>query len=398
MNEEITIKDFQRFYNSEEYHKLKAIEQNYTLFDIIGKSRKELIHSSMIAWILGNKELERLPEHPVLFLLRLFATNAEEQKADTERERTCFIEDDLWNDIMTNSISITEVNIKTEVTIDNKRIDILIECKLNNKDQLRIVVENKVDTHEHDNQCKNYFDHYDNNKGGYKNLFIYLAPDKSELLSDEHFVKISYQELLDSVLSPILEFRSFYSEKTTQYIEEYINTITSIKNHLAMDVKQKDLLKKLFENNKELITAAINAGDDEELKEAIQSAQRNKNYTYEVTIGNNTTKDLNARGVAKEVAKYLIEKEKYSEFYTLDGKGEIGGQTFNLGSVEKDFFIDIDDLSGDSKKKDRVFNDIEGLPENIKVNNQWTRDKILSLKKKLENEKEIKIEEINSEN
>ena len=229
------FKLIQAFYQSNEYHALKALSNRKTMLDIFGKPRSETVHSAMLAWLFSNEEFRRLGESPVLFLLRLLAVNAESQKNEylndkiTIEGRTRFFEDDnLWNEIVDNSIKVNVNEVRTEEKTKGKkngRSDIAIQCTIDNGKKIRICIENKIDTKEHDDQCSKYFDYY-NADNEYKTVYVYLSPSHPTKLSSNSFICITYQELLDNVLYPILNYKEYYSEQSVFYLQEYINTIT----------------------------------------------------------------------------------------------------------------------------------------------------------------------------
>ena len=322
----ISIEVFQKCYQSKEYHELIALRDRMTMFDIFKKSRSETIHSAMIAWCFENKEFQNIPEPSILFLLRLAASNAERQKDEYPNDgRKRFIDYDLWWSISANKIKNSQVlDVKLEErTKDGGRSDIAIKCNVNDgvkSYKIRVVIENKVDSKEHDEQCEKYATHYSNQKDGFENIYLFLAPrEPKDELSSNKFIKITYQELHDAVLLPMMCYKSFYSERTINYLEEYINTITSIRtnNILAMSNDTSSLLKDFFENNKDLIRAAVYsvAGENEELKEAFDTIDSGT-ITYHIKFLEPNLPEEEVSGhtkMAYRIAQYLAKKYTKNE-------------------------------------------------------------------------------------
>lgn len=300
-------------YVSDEYNRLMSKRSQTTYLEAMNKQRSETIFSSLLAWIFSNPDFDKtnfdhpvlqkrgaVPtcDSPVLFLIRLLALKAVKQGNKNEM----LMDSDLCNKIPTNDIVVKVVSVETEVVTfsnnENGRIDLVIDCKIKSKKdsayckRLRILVENKVDSNEHNSQCKKYFEYFKNNNQGTDiDVYVFLSIDEPEKLSCEHFIKITYQELLDSVLTLIQMQGNCYPESSVKYLQDFIDTITSLntngKRNIAMDEEIKQLLKDFYENNKDLIQAAVLEGsDDEDLTNEMKKSQ--KRTSYEVTYNGKT--------------------------------------------------------------------------------------------------------------
>ena len=392
--QEITIDAFQKCYQSREYHELKVLSERKTLLDIFGKTRSETIHSAMIAWCFENEEFNRIPEPSVLFLLRIAAIKAEQQKnVGSQTDRRRFMPDEIWEEVFANDIrkiAVRNVNMEESAKspLGNGRTDITIDCCFNDYDRLRIVIENKVDSKEHDNQCSKYERHYDNLNDGYTTIYIFLAPDEPKNnLSSDRFIKITYQDILDGVLYPIYASRNMYSTRTTLYLEEYINTITSIRTNkiLAMSKEVNELLKDFFNNNRDLIIAAIKSvlDDNDELKEKARAVM-NSFTKYEVIIPGRSKEIINSHtAMAYHIAKYLAEnhnrKEMIEKFGTLD----------NTSCSDKRFILEKAVVTKKNGKTAKLYTgksiECKGGGE-VWCSNQWVPNKVEKLKTLLFNE------------
>lgn len=367
-----------RFYQSAEYHKLKALQEKSTLLDIFGKSRSETIHSAMIAWLFDNQEFRTLPEPSVLFLLRLAAKNADMQRGEIKRGD--LFPEGYWEKVITNNFQIKVPNnsVDTEQSVTKGRTDIVILCEVlnvSNNQKLRICIENKVDSSEHDDQCTKYYNHYSQDKSVIT-IYLFLAPVKPDTLSDNHFIKITYQELLDEVIYPIQRYFEKYSESTKFYLREYINTITSIKtdNILAMSKDYTELLKKFYNNNETLIFAAIKAFGDKETKEAVANIQAStKKYTINCTSLNKPITVNGHTKLAYEIAKLLAKKNNSTYLLNKYRKIEFAR---TKGSCTKDYILE------EAKPKGTDGKYYTGDPikcndnEFVWCSNQWIPEKV----------------------
>ena len=175
----------QDIYSSEEYNLLMKKRSQTTYLEVMKKQRSETIFTSMLAWIFSDPDFdkgsfesvaecqsntsnrkkgnmrENKLESPILYLLRLLALKAEDAQMDNN----------LRKKIMTNEIVVKVLPAKTEVSTSNskgkafERIDLQLDCivkdKTNFKEKkLRIFLENKVDSDEHDEQCNKYYKYF----------------------------------------------------------------------------------------------------------------------------------------------------------------------------------------------------------------------------------------------
>lgn len=387
------IDDIQRCFQSKEYHELKALSERKTLLDIFGKSRSETIYSAMIGWCFDNIEFKNTPEPSILFLLRLAALKAEYQ-ATASMPRDTLMGGDLWKNIFVNNINnidVEEVTLEeqTKTQTSRGRSDISIKCIIN-KEKIRILIENKVDSSEHNEQCLKYVDFYENNNDPYNTVYLFLAPDEPEKLSSDKFIKITYQDFLDSVLYPIMSYRDQYLPKTVFYLEEFINTITSFRTEknnriLAMSEEVKSLLKEFFKNNRDLIFAAIDSvsDGDEELKEKANKV-REGTVTYTITFPDLTKKTVSGHtALAYDIAQYLA--TKYSKQYLLNKYGRL-----ETTCSDKDFILGQMKQGKNNRKLYTGEAIISKGGGKVWCSNQWIPEKVEILKDAINNE-DIKI-------
>lgn len=234
---------------------------------------------------------------------------------------------------MTNEIVVKALPAKTEVSTSKSkgkasdRIDLQLDCivkdKTNFKEKkLRIFLENKVDSDEHDEQCNKYYKYFtdkkiEDNRNSDYDIFVFLSIDVPEKLSSDKYIKITYQDLLDNVLTLILMQGSYYPDTSIKYLQDFINTITSLKTNgkrqIAMDKETKELLEKFYVNNREIIEQAVLTCSDNEVKEALKTSQRDRTkykLSYQGTvIENNIPKSK----VALKAITYLKDCGKTPE-------------------------------------------------------------------------------------
>ena len=159
--------DIIRLYNSTEFQQLKAYYAKRSALDILGVARDELAHSNMLAWLLDPSETHGLGLFPVRKFLHLLVMAKLELSINSDENAAATFDRDLMDAILTNACIIKSAEVKTEVAVDStgdkrrdSRIDILILLKLvlsSKEIILPIVIENKVNSCEHNNQTIAYY-------------------------------------------------------------------------------------------------------------------------------------------------------------------------------------------------------------------------------------------------
>lgn len=287
------IDDIIAFNNDVDVQRLKEIYYSQTLPEIFAVSRRELTHSSFLAWLFATSSNHGLGTAPLVQLLELYVLKSREQKKK-------WITDKVSNAIITRDFHISECTSVTEeavVTANARgRADIVLTCEINlpnlSLNKLKIVIENKVYSEEHGNQTQTYFDYYESKKEKQeKVLYIYLTPPTSIADADcPEFIHITYQDLLEHVFEPIRR-RIDISQRTQFILNEYISSlsipadvmedknVTHIQTSiLAIGMEEKELLQAFWDKNNRLIIAALTAissDDDNETKDDAKKLLQN---------------------------------------------------------------------------------------------------------------------------
>ena len=137
--------DILELLNSKDFYELEQFYSRNTILDIFNISRRELSHSSFIAWVLNPKQSHGLGEYPLRRLIELCYDSL----------------DDKLKNIVYSNYEISNVNVEREKSIDNdkSRLDLYITFVVQTDSELlnvHIIIENKIDSEEHDNQTDKY--------------------------------------------------------------------------------------------------------------------------------------------------------------------------------------------------------------------------------------------------
>lgn len=290
------------------------------IFEVIGKSRNEMMHSKMLQYLLTSGELSSS------FLPLKHFLDAVVRRDSQQEEQ---LDENLRQAILTNSLQFKSIDrCKAEYTLadyvnehkncagfaddaqknlsarDKDRLDLYLELSIDgaSRKSLEIFIENKVYSHEGDRQTQRYYEvcqakgGQGNNKKSYK-IFVYLTPLSNSLLSGyksldskdkptcSQYIQINYQDLLDYVITPML-YDTKLNARIHTLLNEYVNClelpalpdaeITSAPKGfsiMATSQKEKDLVKAFMqvEANRTLINAACAVSESEHLYEVGQT-------------------------------------------------------------------------------------------------------------------------------
>jgi len=334
------IKDLIIKFNLDE--SIDALRRYYatpTTWEIINQSRHETSHTQFLAWLFKNGDFNADPNAgPLKKLIVLLMKWSNKQPQS-------FFDNDLADSIYNQSFKIKSWEVNPEYSINIQQtqppygqgnIDIFIICTVVVADKERtihIVIENKVGAPETTKDVDEKGNKWDksNNKGDkttlyqtdayYQyvthtypndiNLFVLLKPTILELKDIKEaeckckkYIQINYQEFLDNIIQPICN-QNDISEENRFRLKDYIKTLgkpsdpmddeenkrKNVLNNdnrqkliMAMEQKERDLLKVFFENNEVLIRAAITALNDPDLTQSLagvdsKGKRANNRYT-----------------------------------------------------------------------------------------------------------------------
>ena len=277
------------YYNSEEFRNVDSYNANQDFFRIIHSERRELAHSDMIAWMLDVNGSHGLREFGIRKFLQIIALSA---KFAINKKTENQLDVKLQKLFLFGNYELGRVDIKREVyakmeSQNGKYIDILVDIEIKERSsneslkKLDIVLENKVDSLEHDEQTLIYYEYemkerYGKGKEKYINgapIFVYLLPvstidlandslDKNKKCGCESYIYLNYQYLVTYLIEPMLE-KSL--EKQYEYLlHSYLKTLScsfddneKTATIMATTLEERSLLIKYWDNHEELLIAAI---------------------------------------------------------------------------------------------------------------------------------------------
>ncbi len=331
MNEIIELeKQILKFNNDPQVFALRNRYAQKTFLDIMSVARSENRHSAFLAWLLKGDDFA-IPsqDQPIIHLLDSIITRVGENEIANDarvnnQDYKINNYDQLKEAILTRDIKSIEIEeIKTEKSLGElcvdttgksltglpklDRIDVYIRFSIARKTKLdkfnyEIIIENKIGSSEggaptgkyaksiegkeigtefNETQTKRYFracTHNDRaNKPKNGSIFVYLTPDLEKNPASPYFIHITYQDVLDRVIDPLLLPDVNTSDRVRLFLEEYISSLSlpayeqsddseentqQIKDAIIMAVRseEREQLFDLWNNNyKDLLISAIEA-------------------------------------------------------------------------------------------------------------------------------------------
>ena len=339
-------------YSKQAYQELNAYYQHRTVYNVLGVERNENRHSAFIAWLLNPAESHSLREHPLRSFLSLIAAIAYDREECNYRE-------DVLRHLITGNYELRTWTIKTEQSIiglangrtsefvgvfekgvikndAQNRFDIWMLLQVAFKDYeqtwtIPIILENKIYSSEGnctDSQIAQTV-RYERAMGvicrvlefgdSCQPLMVYLTPSGAQDPICKDFLHITYQDLLDHVISPASMSARLQNigNDARSMIEGYIRNLSCPTNNeekkgysiLAIEESENQYLKQIFDSDAYKIAlyaihpneAKVLLGEDKEMPEKVDALIEdfwNANEDLFKVVLYNQFKDSESRSVA----------------------------------------------------------------------------------------------------
>lgn len=235
LNNEQALKDF--LLDIECLEELAPWISKSNIFDILKISKKEIKHSNMLGWLFNATESHGMGDKFIsLFMQTLVSTN---QIPNTR------ILDYLLLDFYSFS-----------VYREQKNIDILL---VSHKEKITIAIENKVFSHEHDNQLNRYIKQLEETYPDYQRIYIYLTPEGESPSDDVNWYIFTYSDIAD-ILEQICNNSNLNSEAEL-FIQNYI---TVIRRDIVEDKQLIEICNKIYNKHRQALKLIFDNVDMED--------------------------------------------------------------------------------------------------------------------------------------
>lgn len=298
------------FNNNPRNSKVVEYLSRNNLFDVIGKSRHEMVHSKMIAELIGGRYFELSGKTTLLHFLDIVIERAKGQGVNIPQE--------LRDAVLTRSLCIDAVTEKqteyplasyaSNESIDKKhRLDVFLRYQLHKtlkthgNNFIEIFIENKVLSKEHGQQTKIYYETCADGRKALQ-LFVYLSPISQRDLIDYNnvpadlkpmcvdatgtpvYVHISYQDIFDKIIGPLLQ-DEYMNIRDRVVLGEYANCLElpamPDDDDLKLGAKELSILA-ISDDERRLLSNFISNPDNAQLLEIVVNHQlKRKFYSYD---------------------------------------------------------------------------------------------------------------------
>lgn len=271
--------------------------------ELLGLFRYEDVHNNYLNNVLDENNPYGYGKLPMKYFLKLI----------NSKNGNLFSELDNENDIIDLDVKLRKKLIKSGIP------DLFITFKYNNKKYL-ILMEAKLGSDEHDDQCMNYYNEVSSFSDFYKKIFLYLTLDgrNPKSCNNNEYYSITYQELIDFVYDPLTKEKYNNISLT---VEEYLKGFNSLYfNGLVSDYKDipitnsgRDLTIKLFNRIKNSKIMESYSYDD------TKNFINNNIYNIKIFL-NNVSKINNLKNEVDNVLINFPKLEDLKTKYYIDDK------------------------------------------------------------------------------
>lgn len=214
----------------ENFQEMSYLLSRPNFFTIFGVEKSEKMHTCFIFWFLNPKSNHNLGSLPLELFFKLLKKKS-------------------GKPFVLENLNIPELEVSKEYDIGNHegRLDIYAE-----NEKLVLVIENKIEASETYNeklrkyQTDVYFEQFEKEAVEKEKFYVYLRPFESNILRNENFICITYQNFFDAVIDKCIDYSNIDAE-TKNILEQYMLCLSSQSNHIAYTMR--DLATKIYEKH-----------------------------------------------------------------------------------------------------------------------------------------------------
>ena len=212
--------------DSESITSLEARFGGFNVFEAIGHVHAEERHSDFLAFLMDPRGNHGLDD----FFLKRFIQEVLKNVPRTDRP------------IDLVKLSITDLG-GTLVLREHRSIDVLA---INDREELAIVIENKIKSSEHSQQLQRYRKFIESSYPSHHRLFVYLTPNGEEP-TDEAYTTFGYETIADLV-DEILQTRAHSLSPPVKFaLEHYVEIL---RRHIVSDPDLTQLARSIYQKHK----------------------------------------------------------------------------------------------------------------------------------------------------
>ncbi|MFC4734977.1 PD-(D/E)XK nuclease family protein [Bacillus daqingensis] len=230
MEKELTsLNDF--LLDTEALHQIETKASAFNLFEVLGVVNQEIRHSNVLAWLLDPNESHGMDDFIVRDLVNMVIQRIHDDEVDHKK---C---------LHIALVDYTDLVVKREW----KNIDILL---VSEKEQLVIVIENKIWSQESNHQLNKYEQIVDNHYRDYMAVYVYLTPFGDSASHSERWVNVDYSTIIKLIEEGTSHRESNLNERSRDFLTQYIEML---RRHIVGDEELEQICKKIYAKHKKAL-------------------------------------------------------------------------------------------------------------------------------------------------
>jgi hypothetical protein len=209
---------------------LSLLEQRisqFNIFEALNIVRREIRHSNFLAWLLDAAENHGLgADFLTAFLMHALSKGRQLR--------------------MNVSSPVGVYGMNLEDTLLEREQDSIDILAINQRERIILMVENKVESSEHDNQLERYARLINTRYPQYNVTFVYLSPDASSTL-DDRYIPVTYQEVAKLVERLLAERAARLAEPIRLVLTHYRDLL---RRHIVPESDIAELCRGIYRKHK----------------------------------------------------------------------------------------------------------------------------------------------------
>ncbi|NJP39395.1 PD-(D/E)XK nuclease family protein, partial [Alkalicoccus luteus] len=230
MEKELTsLNDF--LLDTEALHQIETKASAFNLFEVLGVVNQEIRHSNVLAWLLDPNESHGMDDFIVRDLVNMVIQRIHDDEFDHKK---C---------LHIALVDYTDLVVKREW----QNIDILL---VSEKEQLVIVIENKIWSQESNHQLNKYEQIVENHYHDYMAVYVYLSPFGDSASHSERWVNVDYSTIIKLIEEGTSHRESNLNERSRNFLTQYIEML---RRHIVGDEELEQICKKIYAKHKKAL-------------------------------------------------------------------------------------------------------------------------------------------------
>lgn len=198
----------------------------FNLFDVLKISRTEIRHSNILSWLLNPNENHGLGDAFFKTIIQTIVQNDDTGK---------------YNILETLLMDFYSFSVYREW----KNIDILM---VSDTEKFVIAIENKIGSHEHDNQLEKYRNILNTDYPNYRKICLYLTPDGEDPSDTDNWDILSYRDIVEA-----LSFQKSIIDLAPDVALVVENYLDVLKRDIVQDEKLVEICNKIYAKHRKAL-------------------------------------------------------------------------------------------------------------------------------------------------